>query len=334
MILGATALVTVALVETASAALTKVSLQVRSSGSGTTVTVAASKDEDATASLAVYAPPGSVLKLDQAPGTVVGKVRSNFVALFLGSAAFPLVGDIQVAAAGSVPTGVQEACTQGQPVAATWLLSLVAAGRRFDLPLYVSPTAPEEAAIGPAKLLVCFAPSDLQPQAQCEPTFCTKFVGASFTFTGVFSRLRTATWVGVWTPYAPATGQRNAAGRVATPTAVAPGRITLVASRTARRTVRLRGLLTQNELPTTGEVQVLAGPRPGRLERVKTLRVAADGRVAFTYRGPATFFRLRGAASVRAAPPLCTSFAALAVPCVNPRQSGFSVRSGLKHRPN
>lgn len=328
----AAALTALALAAAGSAAYTKPALKAGYPGARTSITISADPDEDATAATVVFVPHATTLKLDQAPGTPIGTAKAMVRAMFLGGALFPLEGEITVAPPGAVPSSQQSACTQGQQVAATWLLTLRAAGQTLTIPVYVGPTAGAEATLGPAKLTACFPASDLQPAERCRTTLCAKLVSATLSVSQVFSRVGSGIWLAVWTPYAPATGQPNASGRVASPLAIAPGQVTLRVTRQGRRS-RLTGTLTQGGQPTAGTVQILAGTRSSRLQPVATVKANAAGAFAFTYGKAAAFFRVRGSAPTRAATPLCTTLTGLPAPCVSPMVSGFSVRSGIARRP-
>jgi hypothetical protein len=317
----------------AAAAYTKPALKAGYSGATTVIVVTADADEDATAAVVVYAPAGTTLALDQAPGSTIGTASAMVRAMFLGGALFPLQGEITVAAPGAVPAAQQSGCAQGQPVATTWLLTLRAAGQTLTIPVYVSPTAGAETALGPAKLIVCFPASDLQPSTLCRPTLCAKLVSATLSVAGVFSRVTTGAWLAVWTPYAPGTGLPNASGRVASPLAIAPGQVTLLVAKRGRVGSRLKGTLTQGGQPTAGTVTILAGPTASRLAVVATVRAGAKGTFSYTYGKKALFFRARGSAGARPAEPLCAALTGLPAPCVNPLVNGFSVRSGIARRP-
>ena len=195
-------------------------------------------------------PTGTTLTTTQAAGTVLGVAKAQVSALLLGGALLPLEGNIVVAAAGQVPAATQAACTQGQTPTATWILVLQAAGQTINLPAFLLPTAGAETALGPAKLVFCLPPPDV-PVAQGGATFGAKFLQADLKVNGVFSAVAAGAWLGIWTPYV-AGGQVNAAGTVASPSAVAPGEVTLKVTKSGLVNSRLTGLLTQGGQPTGG----------------------------------------------------------------------------------
>ena len=102
----------------------------------------------------IYVPIGTpITTLNQAPGTTLGTVKAQVVALALGGALLPLTGEIKVAPPGAVTAASQTACIQAATPAATWLMVLQAAGQTLNVPMYVVTTAGAETAFGPAKIV-------------------------------------------------------------------------------------------------------------------------------------------------------------------------------------
>lgn len=329
--LVAAALGALALTAAATAAYTKPTLKISYAGTTTNIVASANVGEDSTARAAIYVPTGTALTTNQPAGATIGTAKAQVSALALGGALLPLEGSIVVAAPGAVPPASQAACTQGQAPITTWILVLQAAGQTINLPAFLLPTAGAETGLGPAKLVFCLPPPDV-PEAQGGATFGSKFLQADLKVNGVFSRVDTGFWLGVWTPYV-AGGQVNAAGTVASPAAIAPGQVTLKVAKSGAITSRLTGVLTQGGQPTAGTVQIFAGLKRTGLKRVKTLRVGARGTFALTYAKRAAFFRVVGSAGARPAPPLCAALTGLPGPCVNPQVSGFTSKPVLARRP-
>ncbi len=325
------ALGALALTAVATAAYTKPTLKVSYTGPATKIVATADVGDDSTARAAIYIPPGTTVTANQAAGAAIGTAKAQVSALQLGGALLPLEGNIVVAAPGQVAAATQAACTQGQTPTAVWILVLQAAGQTINLPAFLLPTVGAETALGPAKLVFCLPPPDV-PVAQGGATFGAKFLQADLTVNGVFSAVAAGAWIGIWTPYV-AGGAVNAAGTVASPAAIAPGQVTLKAAKSGSVNTKLTGLLTQGGQPTAGTVTILAGTKPSSLKRVGAVKVGAKGTFSFTYKKSAGFFRVRGAAAARSAPPLCAALTGLPAPCVNPTVNGFAAQSPVARRP-
>ena len=68
-------------------------------GQKTTIAVTQSRTDDATYRASIFAPMGTATTLGQAPGSSLGTVKAQVVALALGGALLPLTGTVQVRAA-------------------------------------------------------------------------------------------------------------------------------------------------------------------------------------------------------------------------------------------
>ncbi len=317
-----------AIVIAATTAYTTATLRVNQVGNVTTIFAGAAPGDDATARASIYAPTGTTLKLDQAPGTRIGTIKAQVSALALGGALLPLTGPMIVAPPGAVPTEQQLACTGGEPPAAVWIAQLEAAGQQIPLPAYIVRTSAAETALGPAKLVVCLPPPDV-PVEQGGATFGAKFLSADMAYTGVFGRVQTGAWIGIWTPYSPG-GQVNAAATVASPAAIAPGPVTASAKRRGKGAA-ISGRVTQAG-QGRGAVTVQVWGRVGNkgaLKRFKNVKTKANGTFA-TNVARGDVFRVRAIATSAPAPPLCQALSAgLPVPCINPTVNGFTVQSKL-----
>ncbi len=185
-VLALVALAVLALASIAYAAYTTPTLKVTQVGQKTVISVTQAQTDDATARASIYAPAGTIPTLNQAPGTTLGTVTAQVVALALGGALLPLTGEIKVAPPGAVAAASQSACIQTATPAATWLMVLQAAGQTLNVPMYVLTTAGAETAFGPAKIVVCLPPPDV-PVASGGATFGAKLFQATFSVNGVFS---------------------------------------------------------------------------------------------------------------------------------------------------
>src|SRR5262245_15710142 len=178
-VLAATALV---LASAAFAAFTTATLKVTQAGTKTTIAATVQPADVRTAQLAIYAPAGTTVKTDAAPGATVGTVTAQIAAHLLGGAIVPLAGEVKVAPPGAVtPTQVAQCAGPGVTPTVIWLMSLTAAGQTLNVPIYVVPTAGPETGIGPVKLVACFSASDVQPQSLCAPTLCAQFLSATLS---------------------------------------------------------------------------------------------------------------------------------------------------------
>ena len=331
-LLGAAAAVALALGATALAAYTTPKLTVSQKGAETTIAATVAPADDATARATIYAPTGIQVTLSQAPGTKLGRAQAQAAALDLGGALLPLEGDVIVAPPGAVPAAVQTACTQGQAPAATWLMNLQAAGQPLTIPVFVVLTSGTEAALGPAKLIVCLGPPDVPAGTPGRAAFGAKLTNATLTLTGVFGPSPLAPWIAIWTPYAAGTGQANAAGTVASPSVIAPGSLTLARRVSGPRTI-LTGRATQAQTGLSTRVAVFAGRTRTSLRLIGNVPTRANGSYTFTTRNRGPFFRTRIILSNRDAPQLCQALGAqLPVPCVNSTVSGFTALSRIVRR--
>jgi hypothetical protein len=313
------------------AAYTSPTLQVTSAGSRTTIDLTANPSDDPTERIVIYAPAGVAATVTQPPGTILGPVQAQVLALGFGGALLPLVGELRVAAPGEVPASQSAPCLHGHAPAATWLLAVQAAGQTLSVPLYVLPPAGPETAFASVKLLGCFSAPDVQPQTGCAP-FCAKILRAQLALNGVFAS-GGGTWRALWTPYSPGTGLANAAGSVEARAEVATGAVTAQARRTGRNKqgVRVTGTVRQAGVAAVGTpVSVFGGKTRGSLRRLGTVRTADNGTFAYTRTtGGLTFFRATSAALPRKSEAGCAAAGLPGVRCVNATVSGFTAASAI-----
>ncbi|MGH3109567.1 MAG: hypothetical protein ACRDQT_01465 [Gaiellaceae bacterium] len=327
IVAGLATLVALVAVPSAYAAYTTAKLEVVRTGTGVRVSASSGVNDDATARAQIFAPVGTSLTTNQAPGTALGAVEAQVSALALGGALLPLLGQVVVAAPGQVPAATQAQCTLGVTPIATWVLVLQAAGQTINLPAFLLPVAANESALGAAKIVVCLAPPGV-PADQGGAVFGAKFLSAAFTVNGVFGGAAAGVWLSIWTPWTGNAPPLNAAGTVASPAAVAAGTVT-VAARRRGAGANVTGRVLQGGQPRAGAtVNVFAGPRANRLRRVGRVRTNARGAYALRTRS-GVFFRATATAPAGAAPAACAGIASgiAPIPCVNPTTSGFTARS-------
>ena len=315
-------------VPSALAAYTSPKLEVAQVGSVSTVKASLDPNDDPTASVRIFAPTGTQLTTNQAPGATIGTVRALVKALDLGGADLPFEGSLVVAQPGQVAPAVQAACTQGATPLATWILSLTAAGQVVPVPAFLVATTGTQAALGPAYIQVCLAPPDVPAGTPGRAVFGAKLYSAELTINGVFSAVPVGAWVSFWTPYTPGAGKVNAAGTVASPAAVAPGAVSIAARKRGLGAV-VSGRVTQAGQPRGSATVTISGGATARaLKKLKTVAVKANGSYSFTAKRGA-FFRATAVAKPAAAAPLCTALSAALtpIPCVNPTTNGFTAQS-------
>ena len=325
------ALTALALAAVATAAYTSPSLSVTyAAGNVTRIVASASVNDDATARAAVVIPTGTSITTTAAAGTKIGTVRAQVSALGLGGALLPLAGDVVVAPAGAVPPTTQAQCTLGVAPQATLLFVLQAAGQTINLPAYILPTSGAQAALGAAQLVFCLSNPEFpaSPPVTATDSIRPKFLQADITLTGVFGPVAQGAWVAFWTPWTPGVNAVNAAGTVISPAAIQPGGITLTGRKTAG-VKRLAGRVTQGGGGVATRVTIWGAVNRAAFRRIATVTAGAAG--AFAYRVPrasrANTFQARVTTTGRAAPAVCSAFASVGVPCVNPRVNGFSATS-------
>jgi len=325
---AAAAVAAIVAVPSALAAYTSAKLTVTPTGTGVRIAATGNPDDDPTASVRIFAPTGTSLTTNQAPGTAVGTVRVVARAADLGNAEVPLEGQIVVAAPGQVSPTDQAACLQGATPLATWILALSAAGQSLPVPAWVVATTGAQTALGPAYIQVCLRPPDVPAGTPGRQPLGAKAYSVQATVNGVFGRVPVGAWISFWTPYRPGVGQVNLAGTIAAPAAVAPGAITLTARRRGARGAVIAGRVTQAGQPRGGAaVTIFGGTRANRLRRLGRVSVGATGAYSFRARA-GTFFRASVVAASADAAPLCTQLGpALGVPCVNPTVNGFTAQT-------
>jgi hypothetical protein len=327
-IAGVAVVAAVIAVPSALAAYTSAKLQVTSSGSAVNVKASLDPNDDPTASVRIFAPAGTSLTTNQAPGTVLGPVKAIVKALDLAGVDLPLEGQLVVAPPGAVPAATVAACTGGQTPIATWLMNLTAAGQNLVVPVFLVGTSGAQAALGPAYMQICLPPPDVPVGTPGRATFGAKVYLADLTISGVFGPVQLGAWIAFWTPYNPGVGTPNIAGTIASPAAIAPGAVTITAKKSGAGAV-VAGKVTQAGQGRGGAVVTIWGAKgKAALKPLGKAKLAANGNYTFKAK-TGDVFQARVVAAPGAAAPLCTQLsAALApIPCVNPTVNGFKVQS-------
>ena len=291
-------LAAIAAVPSALAAYTSAKLEITPTATGIRVHASGNPDDDRTAGVRIFAPAGTSLTTNQAPGTALGTVKVIARALDLANAEVPLEGSIVVAAPGQVSPADQAACLQGATPLATWVLALSVAGQSLPVPAWVVATTGTQAALGPAYIQVCLRPPDVPVGTPGRQPLGAKAYSVQATVNGVFGAVPVGAWISLWTPYRPGVGQVNLAGTIAAPAAVAPGAVTLTARRRGNGAT-VSGRVTQAGQGRGGAtVTIFGGARANRLGRLGRRQVRANG--SYTFRARAgTFFRANATAAPR-----------------------------------
>jgi len=315
-------------VPAAFAAYTSAKLELKQAGAVTTVKATLDPNDDPTASVRIFAPAGTQLTTNQAPGTVLGPVKAVVKALDLAGADLPLDGQLIVAPPGAVPAATVAGCTGGLAPITTWLMNLTAAGQQLQVPVFLVATSGGQAALGPAYMQICLPPPDVPLGTPGRATFGAKLYSAELAINGVFSAVSVGAWVSFWTPYKPGVGQLNAVGTIAAPAAIAPGAVSVAAKKLGAGALVV-GAVTQAGQPRGGAVVTIWGAKgKAALKPLGKARVTAAGK--FTFRARlGDNFQARALAAPGSAAALCTQLGPVfaPVPCVNPTVNGFTAKS-------
>ncbi len=316
-------------------------IYVKGAAAGTNIRVQAGATDDPTARFALYAPTGYTGNFAATPGTVLGPVTAHAQAADLGGAILPLTGSLVVA--NPVDPTIVAASNACDPVAhaAVWVLNLTAAGQTLPVPMFADAISGPEAALGAYKLVVCLPPPDLPPGTPGRATFGAKLLDADFTTSAITAPAAPGRfiWRGFWTPYKPLVGQVNAAGTVETeslwfqPTVLSIK--TKVTSKKVaghkRSTALVAGVLSAAGTGAPAQpIDILAGPSPTKLKKVKTVATGANGQYSFAMViKSATFFQAKATSPDRdLGPSLCApNPIPPAVPCISATVSGGTLSS-------
>lgn len=256
------------------------------------VVVAQERADDPTARIVIYVAPGYTVTLGQAAGSTIGNVVAEVQVLDLGSTKpVTLKGPVQV---DNPASHVADACAPGMH-AAVWTLNAAVPGQPANpIPVYVDHTAGAEAALGPAKLTVCFRNPTLPQNDPRRSPSGTKFLNAAFRVKGVFRNPSTAgmrIWRSIFTPYPVGSPFANASGtREAQAVVPMPYSLSLKPVRARRGFFRVAGALNINgQRPSGVRVGLFARVRTSnglQFKQVASARTRRGGTYAFTRRRP------------------------------------------------
>jgi hypothetical protein len=186
--------------------------QTLANAQSTTIHIALPQTDDPIAAINVYVGAGYAAKLDQAAGTNIGTVDATAFSHTAGLT-LPLNGPVTTDSPGGY-TSQSTACARTPASAAVWILNLSVAGQTLKLPLFVTPTAGAEQALGAYKLSVCLTPWDI-PESLGGAPQGAQVLDVRFTVNNVFTTPTSGSlvkWETLFTPYNPGKGTANAAG--------------------------------------------------------------------------------------------------------------------------
>jgi hypothetical protein len=182
-----------------------------SSPTSITVGYRQGSDDDASAALIFYAPPGMQADLSAAAGTTIGAA----VAKVNVAGAEPTISGTVLVGNQTDPTTATftTRCTGTPTHDAVWILHVTLNDQAIDVPASVDRTTGQEAAFSSYKIRVCFR-SPYIPEGQGGQPLGVKPLEASLTLNGVFTPPSAAglRWTGLFVPYTVGTGTANLAG--------------------------------------------------------------------------------------------------------------------------
>ncbi len=245
-------------------------------GFGTAITFRVAQGDDPIARAAISVPAGYQIATAPVAGTKLGAVAAHAVA-DSGGAVLPLKGDVLAAA---TATFADRAAQCGAAPLAVWNLHLTGAGQTLDVPIFVVPTAGDQAALGRYTLVFCLPPSGV------------RLIDAALTVSALTNPSASGEyrWRSLWTPYAPETGLPTETAMVETQSLVRlPAQLTFSTRKSkvvqgagkskrtwTRITVTGRVVETGKGVPEAS-VSVLTGSSATKLARFTTVTTTAEG---------------------------------------------------------
>ena len=291
------------------------------------------RDLDDTTSAVVYAPPGTTIRLDQPPGTVVGVPGVRLEVAGTTLAYNPFRTGLVVADPAAY---THSACAPG-PHAAVWLVKATPTKNYgtgptpnlpLDLPIYIDPVTPSAAnGFSAYALRMCFAAPDWPAGAvvrRLTLSLASGIVGERASESGP------QVWHGIFTTAGAATVESQAI-------LLLPVNLTLRGGylRTTRK-IAVTGSLTQGGIPVTGQtVLIRYGPTPATTRRAIT-HTNRQGRIALRLPAVRTTW-LRASASIAGQPYLdgsaCVPPSLAPGGCLTASRVGFEITGNLVRAP-
>ena len=274
-------------------------------GGASTVDVflAMGQNDDPTAKMTIFSPPGYVASLTAAPGTKIGSVVARVKAKALGNALLTLAGDVLVA--NPADPAIQAAalqCTKTTTHTTIWVLNTSLQNQTVAIPVFVDN-------VGPLVTMQVCLPSPDIPEAMGGAKFGAQLFAADFTIKNVFRNAGTKggyEWADDFTPYTPGTGTPNPAGTQEARTYVGlPTTLSLKRAKAKRGFALVGKLAVAGVSPAGIRIDLYAGkkaqPAPNAVSAGKGKRIARSPKLkakgTFTFTRPnvkfATFFQAR-----------------------------------------
>ncbi|MDQ4029748.1 MAG: hypothetical protein M3168_01770 [Actinomycetota bacterium] len=282
LLLAATALVALALVDSAMAAYTTPRLSItnpaeKTSGSGrVTIRFAQAKEDDATFRFQIYVPLGYTTSLVPTAGQHVGTAAAIVNATGIAADALvPVTGRIvgDTYDATRYPAGA--ACVGDPAIQGVWRVELAAAGQTLIVPMYVQTiTSGPLAAFASGRLTTCLA-SPYPEAGPARAALGAKLVSTTLNVRGVFGNPTSPgayRWRALATPYTPHSAAPNSRGSVEIQALDTVPVALTAAARVDHRLnrVTLSGRLTEDAVGASrAVVQILRGGRVVKSEKTK-----------------------------------------------------------------
>lgn len=291
--------------------------------------------DDPIAALTFYVPVDYAALLAQPEGEVVGTVSAGAIAADLANSPLSLKGTIVAglttttitSSGASVTLGAAAvACTGTATHSAFWVLNLSAAGQTLQVPAFVDdvPLTNPLSSIANTTITICLPPPDVPLGTPGRASLGAKLVSATLSITDVLSAAPAwYTWHATVTPYTPATGKVNVAGKFEVQSVDrTPQVLTAKAKKKGAGRVTVSGRLVAGGKGVAGvSVSIFAGKKS-----VGKAVTKSGGYYAALVTAPGT---AKFSASVAVTPrkaALCTAFFAPA-PCVGSWVAGFTAKS-------
>ncbi len=282
------------------------------------VFLAMGQNDDPTAKMTIFSPPGYQASLAATPGTKIGSVVARVKAKALGNALLTLAGDVLVA--NPTDPAIQAAalqCTKTTTHTTIWVLNTSLQGQTVAIPVFVDN-------VGPLVTMQVCLPSPDIPEAMGGAKFGAQLFAADFTIKNVFRNAGTKggyEWANDFTPYTPGTGTPNPAGTQEARTYVGlPTTLTLKRAK-AKRGFALVGQLSVAGVSPAGiRLDLYAGkkarPAPNAVSAGTGKRIARSPRLKAS--GKYTILR----PNVKFATLFQTRFENYTTDCTGPSPSG------------
>jgi len=208
------------------------------------VFLAMGPNDDPTAKMTIFSPPGYNANLTAAPGTKIGSVVARVKAKALANALLTLSGDVLVAnPADPTLQAAATQCTKTTTHTTYWVLNTSLQGQTVAIPVFVDKA-------GPLVVMQVCLPSPDIPEAMGGAKFGAQLFAADFTIKNVFTNAGAKggyEWADDFTPYTPGSATPNPTG-----TQEARTYVGLPTTLTLKRAKAKRGFALAGQLSIAG----------------------------------------------------------------------------------